>query len=251
MAHAFILDFEGATAAQYDAVLEEMDLHGYTAPHSQFHAAGPTATGWRVIDVWDSPEDFQHHAETQIGPITAKHGVGEPRITDFPVAQIRRGGATGIEFMQTVSLAGMDAETFKAMDPKVLKGNANVPHDCVFHINGPLGDGWMVADAWTTKEARDRFVHENIEARDAGSRHGPHARHHRAPGAQHTHARGGDRRLGAAGLHAPRDRHAPTLARASDEADRERAAREAPDRHALDVAPAHAQHALAPVEDVD
>ena len=33
MAHCFIMDFDGATAAQYDAVIDDMELNGRLPAH--------------------------------------------------------------------------------------------------------------------------------------------------------------------------------------------------------------------------
>jgi hypothetical protein len=86
MAHCFIMDFEGATTAQYDAVIEEMELNGRLPAHALYHGAGsPDVRNWRVVDVWETPEDFERFAAEKIGPITARHGIGEPRITSFAV----------------------------------------------------------------------------------------------------------------------------------------------------------------------
>jgi hypothetical protein len=32
----------------------------------------------------------------------------------------------------------------------------------VWHVAGPLGDGWCIIDAWTSREQRDRFVFETV-----------------------------------------------------------------------------------------
>src|SRR3954451_6349469 len=81
MAVGFILDFPGGTAEQYDQVVARMELGGHMAPGGSFHAAGPSADGWRVVDVWDSDEAFQRFAEEKIGPITQEVGLPEPKIT--------------------------------------------------------------------------------------------------------------------------------------------------------------------------
>jgi hypothetical protein len=90
MAMAFIMEFAGGTAAQYDAVIADMNLGGRPAPGGIFHVAGPMDGGWRVVDVWESPEVFERFRVEQIEPITRKHGVGAPRVTAFPVHNILR-----------------------------------------------------------------------------------------------------------------------------------------------------------------
>ena len=70
MAHCFILDFDGGTAAQYDAIIEDMELGGRLPAKALYHGAGsPDGRSWRVVDVWESPEDFERFAAEKIGPL--------------------------------------------------------------------------------------------------------------------------------------------------------------------------------------
>lgn len=84
MAVAMILEWEGVSQAQYDQVLEAMDLGGRAAEGGIFHVAGPSENGWRAVDVWESEEIanafFAKHAE-----VFAKAGVPQPKMTVFPV----------------------------------------------------------------------------------------------------------------------------------------------------------------------
>lgn len=85
MAVAVLLEFPAGSLEQYDAVIEEMNLGGKPAPHGIFHVAGPTESGLRIVDVWDSPEEFEHFAQNKIGPITQKHGIAAPTVSVWPV----------------------------------------------------------------------------------------------------------------------------------------------------------------------
>jgi hypothetical protein len=38
----------------------------------------------------------------------------------------------------------------------------------IFHVNGPLDDGWATVGFWTSKAARDRFIQERIMPAMAG-----------------------------------------------------------------------------------
>src|SRR4051812_8340489 len=164
MAVAFILDFAGGTAEQYDQVIDRMGLGGRTAPGRSFHAAGPTDDGWRVVDVWDSDEQFQSFAQEKIGPFTQEVGLTEPQITRIEphnAIDAREGGdSSPIEFLQVVHLTGMDEAGFDDADAEIRGGE--IPEGMVFHVNGPADDGWIVADAWTSKDIRDRFMGERV-----------------------------------------------------------------------------------------
>jgi hypothetical protein len=38
----------------------------------------------------------------------------------------------------------------------------------IFHVNGPLDDGWATVGYWTSKAARDRFIQDRIMPAMAG-----------------------------------------------------------------------------------
>jgi len=164
MAVGFILDFAEGSAAQYDQVIDDMQLDGRVVADGQFHVAGPGPDGgWRVVDVWDSDEAFSEFAREQIGPISQKHGFSEPQISRFDVHNTRDTGAprSDIAFFQVVRLGDLDAESFDAMDGEITGGAA--PDGCLFHVAGPLSDGgWVVTDGWSSKDVRDAFLRDKV-----------------------------------------------------------------------------------------
>ena len=88
MAVAVQLELDGATLDQYDAVLEKMGLTpGGPGPAGAIsHFCTKTDSGIRVVDVWESEEQFQRFAEEQIGPFTAEVGIaGPPQLQLFEV----------------------------------------------------------------------------------------------------------------------------------------------------------------------
>jgi hypothetical protein len=88
MAVAVVLEFEGATLAQYDQVIEKMGFSpgGPGAPGGLFHWVTQTDNGIRVTDVWQDRETFERFAEEKIGPITADVGIpGPPQISFLEV----------------------------------------------------------------------------------------------------------------------------------------------------------------------
>ena len=167
MAHCLIMDFEGATAAQYDAVIEDMELGGRLPAHALYHGAGsPDGRNWRVVDVWETPQDFDRFAAEKIGPITAKHGIDEPSITSFPVHEIRRGDPEPVTFLHVVRLQEIGAAGFAEIDKRI---GPEPAEGLIFHVNGPLDDGWATVGFWTSRAARDRFIQERIMPAMAGS----------------------------------------------------------------------------------
>jgi hypothetical protein len=84
---AIKMDFRGATLEQYDQVIQKMGLTkgGPTPPGAIFHWVAKTADGIRVVDVWESQEQFDRFAQEQIGPFTAEVGLGEPDMSTYEV----------------------------------------------------------------------------------------------------------------------------------------------------------------------
>jgi hypothetical protein len=83
MAVAVEMNFEGATLDQYDQVIKLMGFtpRGKGAPRGIFHWVAKTDDGLRVVDVWESKEDYERFAQEQIGPYTQQVGVpGPPEI---------------------------------------------------------------------------------------------------------------------------------------------------------------------------
>jgi hypothetical protein len=85
MAIAVQMDFDGATLDQYDEICKMMGLTpkgpGPTGAISHF-ATTPDA-GLRVVDVWQTREQFDKFAQEQIGPLSAKAGVTSPPAIQF------------------------------------------------------------------------------------------------------------------------------------------------------------------------
>jgi hypothetical protein len=160
---AFIMDFPGATLEEYDQVMDRMGLDG-VPPNAILHLAAQNGDDLRVVDVWESDEAFQAFAEAEIGPHTAAVGVAEPAVTRIPVHRMRDERASGdsVAFFQIVRLPGMDAAGFDAADAQIVVDDVS-PDGMVFHVAGPTDDGgFLVMDAWASKDARDTFLENNI-----------------------------------------------------------------------------------------
>jgi hypothetical protein len=95
MAVAIEMAFRGATLDQYDQVLERMGFTSGQAgpPRALFHWVTKTDDGIRVVDVWETAEDFQRFAEEHIGPDSAAAGITEePEIRKHDVHSYLTGG---------------------------------------------------------------------------------------------------------------------------------------------------------------
>jgi hypothetical protein len=159
----YIMDFVDATTDQYDEVIARMQLNGKLAPGSLFHCAGATETGLRVMDVWETNDAFQRHAQEQIAPLTAAVGVGAPQVRMHEVAQLRRGRDEDVTFAQLIYLPGIDRAMFEDVDGRILADTGGgLPGGCVFHVNGSTDDGYYVMDAWTSQDLYDEFRDAHI-----------------------------------------------------------------------------------------
>ena len=85
MAVAFLLEWQGVTDEKYDAVIADLGLRHTTMEGQLYHVAGPVDGGWRIVDVWASPERFETFVATRLMPALQKHGIDAPRVSPWPV----------------------------------------------------------------------------------------------------------------------------------------------------------------------
>ena len=85
MAVAVQMDFDGATSDQYDEALSKMGLTpGGPGPAGCIsHFVTVTDSGLRVVDVWQTKEQFEKFAHEQMGPVTQEIGFAGPPTMEF------------------------------------------------------------------------------------------------------------------------------------------------------------------------
>jgi hypothetical protein len=85
MAVGVQMDFTDGTLDQYEQVIELMGLpHNGPGPEGAlFHWVTQTDDGIRVVDVWESQEQFDRFAQEQIGPFSQQAGITEPPETTY------------------------------------------------------------------------------------------------------------------------------------------------------------------------
>lgn len=85
MAIAVQIDFEGATLEQYDEVCGLMGLTpGGPGPVGAIsHFATMTDSGLRVVDVWETREQFDQFVQEQIGPFSQQVGLEVQPVMQF------------------------------------------------------------------------------------------------------------------------------------------------------------------------
>jgi hypothetical protein len=89
MAYVIVNDFDGGTREQYDATVNVVHPPGGLPAGQSQHYAGPSATGWVVVAVWDSEEAWETFRDETLLP--GLQGLGEsglpgpPKVTEFDV----------------------------------------------------------------------------------------------------------------------------------------------------------------------
>ena len=83
-------EFEGPgwTAAQYDELIDRMNLGGHSAPGVLFHWAAATDGGMKAVDVYESREQADALAQSKIAPIVQELGLPMPEISEYEVHAI-------------------------------------------------------------------------------------------------------------------------------------------------------------------
>jgi hypothetical protein len=88
MAVVIVNEIEGGSQELYDQVNPKV-MEGDTLPDGcQAHIAGPVESGWRVVTVWDSEEQFQRFRDEKLLPAMREAGEDAriaPQISANPV----------------------------------------------------------------------------------------------------------------------------------------------------------------------
>ena len=82
MAVAIEMNYPGATLAQYDEVIKIMGATpgGLHPDGALFHWIAKTDDGFRVVDVWESKEQFERFVQEKIGPLGEQLGMAKPEM---------------------------------------------------------------------------------------------------------------------------------------------------------------------------
>ncbi len=81
MAVALTLKWPGATKEQYDKLLELVDWEAEPASGGIFHVAWFDEDGMGIVDVWESPQDWQRFMDERLAPELATVGAeGQPEV---------------------------------------------------------------------------------------------------------------------------------------------------------------------------
>ena len=82
MATVMAMHWPEVTKEQYEAVRREVNWEGDVPAGAKFHVAWFGDDGFHVIDLWDSPSQFDAFVQQRLMPGVQKIGVqGQPKVT--------------------------------------------------------------------------------------------------------------------------------------------------------------------------
>ena len=92
MASARIALVPGGTKEQYDYLGKLMGEGVANQPDRRLLAAGPTADGWMIIQVWESKDELDRFVQEVLGPTMQQAGdrgyPNPPQITDVDLTEL-------------------------------------------------------------------------------------------------------------------------------------------------------------------
>jgi hypothetical protein len=173
MAVMMIAELPGTSTAQYDQVNEKLGIRGPgDEPEGLIqHLAGQTEDGLLVVDVWESPEQFERFFAEGAAQAIAETGAPavEPRV--YPVHNmIRSGAGTDANVFLLIEADGFPPELYDSIVAKMPAHAADgSEHPAVSHYAADRGDGGMVfVDVWDSPESFGRFAEEELGPASGG-----------------------------------------------------------------------------------
>jgi hypothetical protein len=82
------IDVPNGTEEQYEEIAGKMFPEGKLPEGWLLHLAGPSKTGWRVVNVVPSQEEFEDFARERLLPALEEAGDATPQLTFSPVHRL-------------------------------------------------------------------------------------------------------------------------------------------------------------------
>jgi hypothetical protein len=80
------LEVTGLTAPEYRAVMDELGVEQRPEGGIYLHLTTPTDVGYRVVEIWDTKENFDRFVERRLAP--ANEAIGVERATEITVTPL-------------------------------------------------------------------------------------------------------------------------------------------------------------------
>jgi hypothetical protein len=84
MAHAILAEIPGLTRDEYERVVRQVNQQGSPAG-ALFHAGGPVEDGYRVVEVWETPQAAEAFYGSALYRAATAGLTAQPRLTTWPV----------------------------------------------------------------------------------------------------------------------------------------------------------------------
>lgn len=88
MAFGITFDIPGMTREQYEALVPRLNRMVTEQPGFILHISGPTETGYRVTEVWESAAHQQRFSSEHVAPIFQEEGIPPADVQTFSVENI-------------------------------------------------------------------------------------------------------------------------------------------------------------------
>jgi heme-degrading monooxygenase HmoA len=86
-----VFSINGVTQAQYEQVFQKVSPNGQMPAGMLFHVAGPTESGWCVVEIWESQDAVQRFFETTLHSALEQAGIPtDPPTVSFQVHNMRQ-----------------------------------------------------------------------------------------------------------------------------------------------------------------
>jgi hypothetical protein len=91
MAVAVVIDVPNGNQQFYDQIVPKLFPEGKLPEGWAMHVAGPTESGWRIVNVVPSQEGFEAFARESLGPVLQQLEGVTPEMAFFPVYRLIQG----------------------------------------------------------------------------------------------------------------------------------------------------------------
>jgi hypothetical protein len=85
LAVVVIIDIPNGNQQFYDQIIPALFLDGKLPEGWRLHMAGPTETGWRIVNVVPFQEGFETFSREKLGPTLQQLEGVKPTLTFFPL----------------------------------------------------------------------------------------------------------------------------------------------------------------------
>ncbi|MBI4460066.1 MAG: hypothetical protein HY648_08420 [Acidobacteria bacterium] len=107
MPTVMLMEWLGITQEQYEQVMRTLDLDKNPPSGANFHVAGFTGEALRVLDIWESQQDFERFQRERLNSAAQKAGIsGTPKVIYYPVHNIY---APNVESLRMAGRSGVAA----------------------------------------------------------------------------------------------------------------------------------------------